>query len=193
MSFTGAVLGGLAIVLSVIGALIVNDAFEDLERELDITETTAPPTPGTSPPTREETTTPASPGALDFGTARRYEDGLQVTVSAPRPFSPSDTAAGHSPGNRAVTVEVTVLNGSDERANLDIVRVEARDADGRTADRIFDSTKDASGGLSGTLLPGKQSVATYAFDLPRNAATSLDIEVTPGFNYDPAVWSGATP
>lgn len=192
MSFTGATLGGLAIVLSIIGVLIVNDAFEDLERELGTTETTAPATPGTSPPPGEGTTTPATPGALDFNTAQRYEDGLQVTVSAPRPFSPSDTAAGHSPGNRAVTVEVTVRNGSEERLNLDLVSVEAKDADGRAVERIFDNAKDLTGGLSGTLLPGRQSVAAYAFDLPREAASSLDVEVRPGFDYESAVWSGPT-
>jgi hypothetical protein len=91
-----------------------------------------------------------------------------------------------------MTVEITVLNGSEERLNLDLVRVEAKDAEGRTADRVFDSAKGIETGLSGTLLPGRQSVATYAFDLPRKPASSLDVEVTPGFNYDPAVWSGST-
>jgi hypothetical protein len=35
MVWTGIITGTLAIVLGVVGLLIVNDAFEDLDRELD--------------------------------------------------------------------------------------------------------------------------------------------------------------
>ncbi|MFP3987940.1 DUF4190 domain-containing protein [Streptomyces sp. E11-3] len=201
MSITGAVLGVLALALSVIGALIVNDAFKDLERNLSPTETTttAPPTPAATTPEDDESaepgkaTTPATKGALDFGATQHYEDGVEVTVSAPRSFSPSDTAAGHSSGHRAVTVDITVRNNSDERLGLALFRVQAKDADGRTAERIFDSAANILSGLSGTVLPGRQAVATYAFGLPPNADASLDVEVRPEFDRDSAIWSGPTP
>ncbi|WP_267244195.1 DUF4190 domain-containing protein [Streptomyces sp. PR69] len=192
MSLTGSVLGGVAIVLAVVGALIIADVFEDIERELGPTRTTAPATPGTTPPEETTATATAVPGALAFGETQRYEDGVEVRVSEPSEFSPSDTAAGHSPGNVAVAVEVMVTNGADESLDLVLVQVQAKDAEGRTADRIFDSAQDLQD-LSGTLLPGKSSVGSYAFDLPSDAAGSLDVEVRPGFTYDSAIWSGTAP
>ncbi|MHC0431620.1 DUF4190 domain-containing protein [Streptomyces sp. O3] len=201
MSIVGTVLGGLAIVLSIIGGVIVNNALEDVKRELDVPKTTAPSTPtpegeDTAAPDEEEAPspaeaeTPAAGGALDFDATQEYADGVKITVAAPRPFSPSDTAAGHASGNRAVVVEITVRNDSEEKQDLVLI-VSARDADGRAADRIFDSASDILG-FRGSLLPGKKAVADYAFDLPPSAADTLDVEVQLGFDRDSAIWSGPT-
>ncbi|MBB6081676.1 DUF4190 domain-containing protein [Streptomyces paradoxus] len=190
MSIAGAILGGLAIVMSIIGIVIIANVFDDVSKEISPTKTTAPTTPAPSTATSPGTTAPTS-GALQFNTAQRYQDGLQVQVSAPRPFTPSDSAAGYTPGDKAVAVDVTVTNGSGKRVDLDLLSIQAKDADGRSAETIFDSAKGING-VTGTLLPGKKSVATYAFDLPKNASSSLDVEVSPGFNYESAVWSGSS-
>jgi hypothetical protein len=135
-------------------------------------KTTAPtPTSQSTATTTRGTTTPTS-GALRFGTAQRYDDGVQVTVASPRPFTPSDTAAGYTPGDKAVAFDVTATNGSDHNMDLGLVSVDAKDADGRSAERVFDSAKGISGDPSGTLLPGKKSVATYVFDLPKRASAT---------------------
>ncbi|MBD3932494.1 DUF4190 domain-containing protein [Streptomyces chumphonensis] len=194
MSVVGAVLGGLAIVLAIVGLVIVSNAFDDLERDLDdaVEPTpTASPSPGVEepPPTEDATEEPIVEEALAFGDASSYPDGLEVAVSSPTPYTPSDTAAGHSPGNETVTVEVTVVNGTDERQDLGLVVVDAKDASGRTAEPVFDTGIE---GLQGTLLPGDESVATYAFDLPPDAADELTIEVTPDFDHDSALWNGPT-
>jgi hypothetical protein len=190
MSTAGAILGGLAIVMSIIGIVIIASVFDDVSKEISPTKTAAPTTPGQSTATSPGTTAPSS-GALRFNATQRYKDGLQVQVSAPRPFAPSDSAAGHTPGDKAVAVDVTVTNGSNNRVDLDLVSIQAKDASGRSAETIFDSAKGING-LTGTLLPGKKSVDTCAFDLPKSAASSLDVEVSPGFNYESAVWSGSS-
>ncbi|MCT9093847.1 DUF4352 domain-containing protein [Streptomyces sp. ASQP_92] len=190
MSIAGATLGGLAIVMSIIGIVIVADVFNDVSKEIGPTKTAAPATPAPSTTTSPGTTTPSS-GTLPFSATQRYKDGLQVQVSPPRPFTPSDSAAGYTPGDKAVAVDVTVTNGSDNRASLDLVSVQAKDADGRSAETIFDSAQGING-LTGTVLPGKKSVATFVFDLPKSASSSLDVEVRPGFDYESAVWSGSS-
>ncbi|MET9914322.1 DUF4190 domain-containing protein [Streptomyces sp. NPDC006476] len=190
MSITGAILGGLAIVMSIIGIVIVANIFNDVSKEISPTKTAAATTPASSTAT-SGTTTPSS-GALRFNATQRYQDGLKVQVSAPRPFTPSDSAAGYTPGDKASAIDVTVTNGSDRRVDLDLISIQAKDASGRSAETIFDSAKNING-LTGTLLPGKKSVATYAFDLPQRASSSLDVEVSPGFNYESAVWSGSSP
>ncbi|MDX3526767.1 DUF4190 domain-containing protein [Streptomyces sp. ID05-39B] len=190
MSITGAILGGLAIVMSIIGIVILADVFDDISKEIGPTKTAAPTAPASSTATSLGTTTPNS-GALRFNATQRYQDGLQVQVSAPRPFAPSDSAAGYTPGDKAAVVDVTVTNGSDKRVDLDLLSIQAKDASGRSAESIFDSAKGING-LTGTLLPRKNSVGTYAFDLPKGASSSLDVEVSPGFNYESAVWSGSS-
>ncbi|WP_406125245.1 hypothetical protein OHQ89_25000 [Streptomyces canus] len=189
MSIAGAILGGLAIVMSIVGIVIVANVFDDVSKEIGPTKTAAPTTPAPSTATSPGTTAPTS-GALRFNTAQRYQDGLQVQVSAPRPFAPSDSAAGYTPGDKAVAVDVTVTNGSGKRIELDLLSIQAKDASGRSAETIFDSAKGING-MTGTLLPG--NAATYAFDLPKSASSSLDVEVSPGFNYESAVWSGTSP
>ncbi|MCC9707310.1 DUF4352 domain-containing protein [Streptomyces sp. MNU76] len=190
MSLAGAILGGLAIVMAIIGIVILADVFHDVTKGPK--KTPAPtPTSQSTATTMQGTTTPTS-GALRFGTTQHYDDGVQVTVASLRPFTPSDTAAGYTPGDKAVAFDITVTNGSDHNLDLGLVSVDAKDADGRSAERIFDSAKGISGDLSGTLLPGKKSVATYVFDLPKRASASLDVEVRPGFSYEPALWSGSS-
>ncbi|MEU3607302.1 hypothetical protein AB0E83_17950 [Streptomyces sp. NPDC035033] len=152
----------------------------------------ATPGPSSRAPGDRATTAPAS-GTLAFGRTRAYEDGLEVTVSAPRPFTPSRGAAGHSPGNRAVVLDVKVRNGSGDRIALDGVVVRARDGEGRELSAVFDAEPPPVLGLHGALLPGRQAVASYGFDLPATARSALEVEVKVGFDQDSDFWSGPLP
>ncbi|MDV5149387.1 DUF4352 domain-containing protein [Streptomyces sp. SBC-4] len=128
-----------------------------------------------------------------FGAAQRYEDGVEVTVSAPVGFTPSQAAVGHKAGNTAVTVQVTVRNGTDERIELALVQVSARDGDGREATRVFDAATELGSGLTGALLPGRKAVAAYGFDMPPGKGAVLDVEVKVGFERPSAFWGGVIP
>lgn len=207
MSVVGAVLGGLAIVLAIIGAVLVGQVLDDIDRELGRTETTetAPPEepPEEAEPDEEtgeveaeedeadeaEAPAPDDAGPLAFGAEQLYADGLRVTVTVPQPFTPSEHARGPTPGNIAVTVEVVVVNDTDETFRADRARVVARDAEGRSAEKLYDSGAGLSD-LSGTLLPGRQAVGSYAFELPPEHADTFDVEVRPSFSHQAAVWSG---
>ncbi|KQX50927.1 MULTISPECIES: hypothetical protein [unclassified Streptomyces] len=170
-----ALMSGLVLVVGVVGVLIGAGGFGGDGRAGGVA--TAPPTaspPKSAPPTTaSSSSSPASatPGrssgeVLAFGRTQRYEDGVEVTVSAPVAFTPSSGSAGHTAGNQAVTVEITVRNGTDERMDLSLVRVTARDGQGRELARVFD-------------VP------------PSGGKPVLDVEVKVGVDRPSDFWSGA--
>ncbi|MCX5394233.1 DUF4352 domain-containing protein [Streptomyces sp. NBC_00094] len=196
-----ALVGGIVLVLGVLGVLAGTGAFESRARGGgDATESPGPAVPQAATPTPSGrspgTTAPvpdASAGVHAFGETQRYGDGVEVSVSAPVRFTPSEVSAGHKAGATAVIVEVAVRNGTDARIELVTVQVSARDGDGREAKRVFDPESDVMSGLSGALLPGRKAVAAYGFDLPAGKAAVLDVEVRVGFDRPSAFWFGKLP
>ncbi|MER5770348.1 DUF4190 domain-containing protein [Streptomyces sp. NPDC001985] len=124
--------------------------------------------------------------ALTAGETAAYRNGVKVTVSAPKPFSPSEFAAGHTAGNKAHRVTVTIENTGSEKFEPTLVLTEARAGeDGVAAEQVFD--EGIGTGFSGTLLPGKKSTVSHVFSAPASAKI-LSVEVTPGLLLDASVW-----
>ncbi|NML51462.1 DUF4352 domain-containing protein [Streptomyces sp. R302] len=192
-----ALIGVLVLAVGVTGLLIGTGAFGDDDGGGDggpaVTSPPAPPASTVRETPEATTAAPAPEGPLPFGRTHRYADGVEVTVSAPERFVPSDTSAGHRAGYTAVTVQVTVRNASRERLELGIVQVRGRDGDGREADRVFDTAQDLGFGHTGTLLPGRKAVAAYGFDVPPGTGSVLEVEVGVGFTGDSAFWGGGLP
>ncbi|MFE7414065.1 DUF4352 domain-containing protein [Streptomyces laurentii] len=177
----GALLGLAALILSVVGAVITYTAVSNAVDEIDkAVKDAAPKTPGNS----------AGKGGkskpLAGGDTSVYDDGLKVTVSAAKPFTPSEYAVGHTKGNKAYQVTITVENGGKKNFDATLVTLSARaGADGAEADEIADDK--IGGGITGSILPGKKATAIYAFDTPADAK-DLTIEASPGIDYDGAQW-----
>ncbi|MEV6108712.1 DUF4352 domain-containing protein [Streptomyces sp. NPDC051940] len=128
-----------------------------------------------------------SDGPLAGGETAAY-GGMKITVSKASAFKPSEYAVGHTDGNKAYTVTVTLENSGKEKFDGTLVLVTARaGADGVEAEQIFD---DKTGeGFNGAVLPGKKATAVFAFDTPADAKV-LDVEVEPGdFEKEAAQWS----
>ncbi|MEU7646019.1 DUF4190 domain-containing protein [Streptomyces huasconensis] len=196
----GTSLGAVAAVLAVIGLVIsvsiIDDAVDDLDGTggKKDTSSTAPTRPGTDPGDQraeQDTGDSGDSDTLRFGETFTYDDGVKVTVAQPVSYRPGMYAVGHSEGNKAQTVKITVVNGTDRAVNLDLTTVTFKDADGAEAQKIFDG--DLPRELAGKLLPGKEAVATYAVSLPADAARTLEVQVEPGFlRYDSATWAGGS-
>ncbi|OII65214.1 hypothetical protein BJP40_17720 [Streptomyces sp. CC53] len=186
MATTGAVLGLVSLLLACFGVYFTFKAADEALQEIDKALQSAAPkaTPGDQDAgTGAGTGADAAGGgdaaesgkALAAGATHTYADGLEITVSAPKPFEPSEYALDHTEGNQAYQVTVTVENGSKKDFVADGVLLEGRaGADGVDAPQIYDEGLD---GLSGTVLPGKKATATYAFDAPADAKT-LTVEVS---------------
>ncbi|WAL95153.1 DUF4190 domain-containing protein [Streptomyces sp. Je 1-369] len=178
----GTSLGGVAAILAVVGLVITVTVVNDTVDELH----------GTGGKQESSAGKVSRSDALRFGEAFTYDDGVKVTVSRPASYQPGTYALGHAEGNKALTVKITVVNGSDESVDLDLTTVTFKDADGAEADQVYDG--DLPRELAGHLESGKQAVATYAVSLPGDASRTLDVQVEPGFlHYKSATWSGTTP
>lgn len=123
-----------------------------------------------------------------FGSTIVYQSGLQVNVSQPAKFRPSNTAAGAS-GQRAISVKVTITNGQKEPFDTAIVQVNGTYND-IAAPAIFDSTRGIMGFPGRQLQPGKSISSTMAFSIENDEAGSLQVEVTPSFSQQTAVFTG---
>ncbi|WP_399924622.1 hypothetical protein [Streptomyces kanamyceticus] len=195
----GTALGAVAAILAVIGLVISVSIIDDAVDDLDGTggkkepSSAAPSEPGDQRAEKDSARKDSGERDSDelrFGDTFTYHDGVKVTVAHPAPYQPGMFAAGHAEGNKAQTVRITVVNGSDKVVDLDLTTITFKDADGAQAQKIFDG--DLPRELAGNLAPGKKSVATYAVSLPADAARTLEVQVEPGFlRYESATWSGS--
>ncbi|MFC8271234.1 DUF4190 domain-containing protein [Streptomyces sp. NPDC057271] len=196
MALTGVILGGLSIVVSIVWLIVVVTAVknvaDDIEKEIQKQEkaTSAPAEPGAEPTDAEPTE--AAPAALKFGQTFAYEDGIKVTVSKPRTYKPDQFAAGHTKGNSAFQVTVTIVNGSKETLDVSGALVDASDAEGSRAEPVFDGS-NATEMFRGNVLPGKQAKADFAFSVAPNADGELQVQLSPTIlEHEEAIWVGPT-
>ncbi|GAA5134778.1 DUF4190 domain-containing protein [Pseudonocardia adelaidensis] len=191
-AMTGLVLGAGALALGVWGMTIVFGAVDQLAEDLSgpapIAAPAVPGPAGQQPVIEAERPAGATgPLTTAFGQRATFDDGLAVEVSTPQPYKPSRYAAGHD-GDRAVTFDITVVNGSDEPYDAVMTVVNATHG-GRQVSRIFDSANGGSENPAGTVLPGKSTTFTIALSLGE-AVDELQLEVTPGFLGEPAIFTG---
>lgn len=181
----GAVLGLIAMIVSVaIGVVTVNavdDAVDEINKTVD---STAPK--GGSKNSSKGKDGAAEGKSLAAGDTLIYDDDVQVTVSAPKPYSPGQFSIGHTKGNKAYTVTIAIENAGKKKFDANLVTVDARAGkDGVSAEQIYDDK--AGHGFEGSILPGRKATVTFAFDAPADAE-NLTVEVTPGFLYDATHW-----
>ena len=144
------------------------------------------------PPGAPTTDTPSSPSTGPIGSTFTYTDGLSVTVTSLQRFTPSDTAAGVNSGQAAVIATVTIHNGTGADVNLAAVQVNAYGGSaGNQATAVFDSANNIGIGFSGSVPVGRSVTARYAFALAPPDLSNVVVQVTPGFDYEPASFTGA--
>ncbi|MFJ4714962.1 DUF4352 domain-containing protein [Streptomyces sp. NPDC088785] len=200
VALTGALLGLAAMGLAVFGAYTTFKAVDDAVDQFNesVSDTKAKGTESAPKSDKgdkgdtdkankdDKADKPAAGKALDAGDAVVYDDDLTVSVSNAVRFAPDAYAAGHSKGNKAYKVTVTVTNDSKAKFDATLLTADARAGKaGVTAEQIFDGK--VGGGFSGTILPGRKATVVYAFDAPADAE-NLTVEVTPSFEYDGTQW-----
>lgn len=191
----GAALGLLAMILSVVGAVLmfkaVDDVVDEINKSTPGSSAAAKPGGTKDEPAPEKTDDAAGEEeptgeALEGRDTAVYDDGLEITVSNAAAYTPDAYAAGHTKGNRAYKVSVVVENKTKEKFDATLVGVDARAGeDGVSAEQIFDGKVGA--GFSGTVLPGKKITVQFAFDAPADAK-NLSVEVSPGLDWDASQW-----
>lgn len=179
--------GAVVVVLIVVAAVAGRGAGQapaasPFSRTMPVPSTSMMPPP---PPVAAPAPVPSST-TKHFGDAVRFTDGLAVTVAAPQPFTPSDTAAGVTPGQQAATFAVTVTNGSQQNYDPSEFIISVRS--GQTEEnQIFDTARGLEGSPSTAVLPG-QSV-TFPVGFTVSDPASVVVQVTPGFQYNAALFT----
>ena len=110
----------------------------------------------------EETTTEPAITTPTFGQAFSYDNGVTITVGEPKPYKPSNSAAGG--GETNVVFTVTVVNGTAAPYEIsgDSISVQAGN---REAEQIFDSAKGLEGTPTTPVLPGREAEFEVAFNV----------------------------
>ncbi|MCF3963346.1 DUF4352 domain-containing protein [Streptomyces fuscigenes] len=196
----GALLGLVAMIVAVIGAVItfraVGDAVDQIDKAAAGSSASAKPHAGSGADADKTGKTDKGDKAdsgvgskdkpLSAGDTAVYDDDLNVTIGAAQPYSPDDFAVGHKPGNHAYKVTITIENKGKKAYDATLTTVAARaGADGREATEIFDNT--VGEGFTGQVLPGRKATAVFAFDAP-GAARSLTVQFSPGLSYNETQW-----
>ena len=143
----------------------------------------------TSTPATESTGSTASAEAGGdiglFGQTYQWSDGLEVTVSAPEPFTPSETAAvDEAPAFVRFTITIANNTSATFEPTLFTVGVQSGDREGS---QVFDSANGLTGTPSTAVLVGRQSTFEVGFGVQDPA--DIVMEVTPGFDYAPAFFT----
>lgn len=181
ISVLGAILAGVLLVISLVTAWSTIP-------DQDPLPTFAPE--ASESPSDDGEIEPVDPAdAAAFGETFAYDDGVELTVSEPTPYAPSEFAAGATfPDN--VLITVTVTNNSAEP--VDVFAFGAMTSGGEEGSSIFDF--DGPEGEIGlppteTLEPG----ATVTWKEAWSVADPSDLQysLAPGFMYDEAVFTNA--
>ena len=123
-------------------------------------------------------------GELVYGDTAVWEDGMEVTISEPEGYEPSEYVELSGDGE-PVVMEVTIKNGTDEPFQAHSMHT-AASSDGQEAERIYDMENDID--LPSTdVRPGKE--ITYKIGYEVKDKGDVDLDLNPGFEYDTAYYS----
>ena len=134
------------------------------------------PAPAPEPePTPEELE-----GVGAFGEIASW-DGVDVTITAPKPFEPSEWAAGAETYPNSVAVDITLTNTGNAPLDPSMSYLTASSG-GAEASEIFDTDNGADGSPMTSILPGKSVTWTAALNVSDPA--DVVIEFTPDFDFE---------
>ncbi|WP_116046687.1 hypothetical protein [Amycolatopsis palatopharyngis] len=128
--------------------------------------------------------------ALPFGDDFQFQSGITVAVTAPKTFTPSETAYPQSP--RAVAFDISIFNGSNRPYRLSDLGVTATVASS-PAKQVMDATQGFNGIVNADRdVPPRGNVRlTLAFAIPAKPAP-LSLELRPDRAIDAtAVYTGS--
>lgn len=125
--------------------------------------------------------------ALAFGDIAVYEDGLEVGVSAPVAFTPSDTAAGNEGFTQFVRIDVTLTNGTAETFDPTFAYVTVSSG-GAEGSQVFDAANEISSTPSTSVLPGQSMTFPVVFGVTDPADLTMEVNVG-AWEYDAVIFS----
>lgn len=153
---------------------------------------TPAPSASAAKPVEAPTATPSDAvvddGVLNFGEVRTYEDGVSISVSVPKPFTPSETSMGAVAGQKAFVYTVVITNGSKTPLKPSAYsKVSSAGEESSMIADIGNPLGSIGNSPSNTILPGKtiKWLEAYSIANPKDVA----FEVSPSFKYEDAIFT----
>ncbi|RXR28088.1 DUF4190 domain-containing protein [Oerskovia turbata] len=199
MSIAAIIISVVAGIGVVVSQIFFVAALEELSSSLESTSISseAPEEPAAGESAADETGADAEDAqdsvagapspALTFGDAAVYEDGLEVGVSAPAAFTPSDTAAGDEGFTQFVRVDVTLTNGTAETFDPTFTYV-TLSSGGTEGSQVFDAANEISSTPSTSVLPGQSVTFPVVFGVTDPADLTMEVNVG-AWEYDAILFS----
>ncbi|MFF2371620.1 DUF2510 domain-containing protein [Agromyces sp. NPDC058110] len=178
------ILGTIAgiVVFFLVASVTINEAVDELpsaiaeaSEEADASEEPA----DEEPPPASET--------LAFGETWAWENGLELTVSAPEAYTPTEFAAG---ADLAANLVFTLTITNDTTENFEPVVFSRLSSAGQEASQIFDVPPDGTQiGVPPTtvVLPGESVTWQEAWSVAD--PNSLTMQISPNFDYEDAIFT----
>lgn len=186
---------GAVVLILIIAALAAPT--DDGDGRVDAVKTDSTPTPTTAPteaesgePAPVETSeSPLPPSVAQVGESFTYDDGLKVSVVKLNRYRPGTTNLGYTPGHIGVEAHVTITNGTSENFDTSMAQVRMTyGASGSQAEKIYDEKHGS--GFEGTIAPGRNRTAVFAFSVPPAGTNQIGVEIEPSFTHDAALFEG---
>jgi len=175
---------GVVVFLTVVSTSF-SAAFKDIDEAItDASEAAETPFDDEEPAEEPE---PAPISNLAFGDTMIWEDNVEMTVSVPQGFTPTEFAAGATFPNNIV-FDITITNNSN--ANLEPLPYSALSSGGQEGSRVFDSGNPAgeiTGSPSTVILPGQSVTWKEAWSVAD--PNSLTMQIAPSWDYENAVFT----
>lgn len=182
--------GGTAAVVIALGDAAVDEASRQVDAAAS--KATSPCDAGlcSSSGASAPTTAPAGGDEpIKFGAGKwTYTDGISVQVNSVKKWKVPSINAGHTPGNSAVKVQVTLHNGTGENFDCTLADVEvSMGAEGVQADQVFADGVDE---CQGSIAPGRKKTFTVGFSAPTKDLSVIQVEVTPSWDHEAGIFEG---
>lgn len=132
------------------------------------------------------TTTEAKTHTATLGQAFTYSNGLAVTVSTPKPFTPSKSAATGKSAAAYVLLTVTVVNKTPDVYNPVLLRISAQSGN-TEAEKVYDSANGVGGAPSTKVLVGRETSFKVGLGVANPA--DLVVQVSPGMEYKDVIFA----
>jgi hypothetical protein len=120
-----------------------------------------------------------------FGQVYTWTDGLDVTVAAGVPFTPSEYAVS-TPAPVYLSFTITITNKTGKPYDPTLFNVTAQSV-GKESESIYDSDNDLTGSPTTSVLDGRD--ATFAVGFGVADPADVVLEISPGFDYDSALFA----
>ncbi|MFI8503294.1 DUF4352 domain-containing protein [Streptomyces sp. NPDC085524] len=196
LSIVGTVLGVVALIASVGGLFLTGLVFEKAadrraeqrqqRRDLDGLSPGRPPS--TTPQPSKPSQVPGLTSPLPFGETFTYDNGLKVSLSAPKEYEPKGVVARERSEN-AIQITLTITNGSTEPYEVLFAMPNVRDEQGMTAETVYDGSGGVPKLIKGAIMPGQSAGGVVAFELPKGTK-NITADISPGIGLTSVKYAG---